>query len=1486
MKVKHVSILLSLALLFTTLFSSITPAAIYAAEDGNGANLALGKTATSSGNEDPVLGPEKAVDGMDNTRWSSATQDDQWFSVDLGEERNINRIIIHWQDSFALQYKLLVSNDNENWVNVYANDKILAGSGGEQVIDFGKTAARYVKFQGIQRATQWGYSFYEFKVYEADIPNYGVNHALGKQALSSGNEVPSLGPGNAVDGQGDTRWSSALNNEQWFSVDLGEVMEINRIVLNWHTHAKKYKLLASTNNTDWIDVTGQDEALAGNRGIEVIDFDKINARFVKFQGIERSTQWGYSFYEFEVYNYIPYVSELSDEEAVAADAAAIDLPNVTDIYKNLYLFTAGKEGSTIVWESSNPDYLRADGILVQRPAPGQPQAAVTLTATITKGDVTEKRVFEVTIKPNVVREAEPEQLRIGIYWPPLWEYTNAEQYKYMKEAGINTIENVLSNGLNTEERNFEMLDLAHANGMKVSVADPRVDGTDREIQEMVQTYMDHPATSGYYIKDEPWHDALTATAQQYKKILATDPDRVPYVNLNPNWSMGNYEHIYVRAWVEAVGAENMKYLSFDNYPFKWDGSFSTNYFDNLEIIRKVGLEYDIKTSSYLQSVGIPGMYRRPVAAEMEYSAYVNLAYGMKSLVWFTYWTPTERGEPFTDAIMTAAGEKTDLYAPVQEINAKVAKLGPTLVNLDAIQAYHAGPTIPAGVPALPSSFFIQPDSNVNSLVISHMKHKTTGESYVMIVNKSFTDGKQLSFTLDSSVRGVKEVSHVTGLETNVNFDPATGKLQAEFGPGEGRLYALQGIDGGYHAPQDPELLPAEAPPINPHLNAAKGRNVEVSSDVNAWGWNKKNAVDGVRTSTANSPGWSSMTLSSQPTKPEWIMVDLGQSAPVNKVSLWPRSGGGGFPVDYRILVSPDNQNWTEVAKVVDAPKPSTNAVHDYSFESVQARYVKVEASKLRIDELREYAFQLAELEIYIEQPDSYLHVQSVPDRIAVGGTAQLKAGMWQLSGSMPVTDAVFTSLNEEIASVSESGVVTGLAPGVATLQIATADDTETITLDLEVYALPSPWKLMPYGDAWGSVHEEDGALQIKATGRGLADKDYVYLHRELNGNKTNTMTMSLNRYQIPGGAAGLKGTTGLMMRDSLDENAAWVYLSISPQGRVKLESSPGNGTSTVAATGPYIPFPAEIKLVKTNHGFTGYYKKDSGWTPINGTEAASSVQVTFATGLTGGVTQFSGTAAHSLVTTSLPQWESSNDGNNGNPGGDPGIPGGNPGIPGGGTGNPDGNDDEGEDTNGETEEPTGEEPGGETEENPPGQGNSNLQFSDVAGHWAANAIERAVELGFVNGYEDGTFRPNAGVTRGELATILSRALQLPAAESSVSVFNDAIPAWASNHVMAAVQAGLFNGYEDHTFRVREQMPRAQIAAVIVRALGLPTDPMAQLTFTDAADVPGWARPYVAAGVEAGLMRGRGDNQFAPHAVTTRAEAVTLIIALLDYMAER
>ena len=94
--------------------------------------------------------------------WVSAWADDQWLTIDLGNRFALKRIVINWESAYGLHYQILVSLNNKKWTPVYEQE---SSDGRIDEIELKAVPARYVKFHGIKRATEWGFSMWEFEVY-------------------------------------------------------------------------------------------------------------------------------------------------------------------------------------------------------------------------------------------------------------------------------------------------------------------------------------------------------------------------------------------------------------------------------------------------------------------------------------------------------------------------------------------------------------------------------------------------------------------------------------------------------------------------------------------------------------------------------------------------------------------------------------------------------------------------------------------------------------------------------------------------------------------------------------------------------------------------------------------------------------------------------------------------------------------------------------------------------------------------------------------------------------------------------------------------------------------------------------------------------------------------------------------------------------------------------------------------------------------------
>ena len=111
-----------------------------------------------------------AIDNNTGSRWESKAEDPQTWTLDLGQARIFNTIEIVWEGAYAKTFTVSVSNDKEVWTPVWTVEgQALSGFPNTQTHLIDKTTARYIQFQGTERGTQYGYSFWEFRVYLAGI---------------------------------------------------------------------------------------------------------------------------------------------------------------------------------------------------------------------------------------------------------------------------------------------------------------------------------------------------------------------------------------------------------------------------------------------------------------------------------------------------------------------------------------------------------------------------------------------------------------------------------------------------------------------------------------------------------------------------------------------------------------------------------------------------------------------------------------------------------------------------------------------------------------------------------------------------------------------------------------------------------------------------------------------------------------------------------------------------------------------------------------------------------------------------------------------------------------------------------------------------------------------------------------------------------------------------------------------------------------------
>ena len=164
------------------------------------------------------------------------------------------------------------------------------------------------------------------------------------------------------------------------------------------------------------------------------------------------------------------------------------------------------------------------------------------------------------------------------------------------------------------------------------------------------------------------------------------------------------------------------------------------------------------------------------------------------------------------------------------------------------------------------------------------------------------------------------------------------------------------------------------------------------------------------------------------------------------------------------------------------------------------------------------------------------------------------------------------------------------------------------------------------------------------------------------------------------------------------------------------------------------------------------------------------------------------------------------------------------------------------------------------------------------------------QMGFVSGNGDGTFAPNRAVSREEFLKIvmLAAGIEIEAGEGVQFVDTDK-DAWYYPYVASAYRAGIVKGVSEERFGIGESITRADMAVMLCRALaaaGAELPPKkAAFVFADFSQIPDYAAESIDRLCEASLMQGVGNQNFAPMASATRAEAAVAVYRVYQYLHE-
>jgi hypothetical protein len=293
---------------------------------------------------------------------------------------------------------------------------------------------------------------------------------------------------------------------------------------------------------------------------------------------------------------------------------------------------------------------------------------------------------------------------------------------------------------------------------------------------------------GYHCVDEPWPESTFAPlTERIKGLNQADPHHPAFVNM---LSVGGE---YLRVYMETVKPQ---LLSFDYYQWWWGRD---RFFEKLEQFREAALRANIPLGSCIETSANPQAesgdhsYASGNATKLRCSVYCNLAYGVKSIQWFSA----------TYMFVAGSGELTETGRDVVALNRELKKLGPVLIGLDSVDVFHSRPAH-AGTRTIPKDYWVQVTGEDHKAPVVLGAFVDQHEvDFLYLVNCDCERSNQVSIKLQSKWLGIAPWNEPKKYHYSIQrFDRPTEQWQtvsssssqgfnAELAPGDGELFRIE-----------------------------------------------------------------------------------------------------------------------------------------------------------------------------------------------------------------------------------------------------------------------------------------------------------------------------------------------------------------------------------------------------------------------------------------------------------------------------------------------------------------------------------------------------------------------------------------------------------------------------------------------------------------------------------------------------------------------
>ena len=373
---------------------------------------------------------------------------------------------------------------------------------------------------------------------------------------------------------------------------------------------------------------------------------------------------------------------------------------------------------------------------------------------------------------KVYRHKSGEMYKSGWVGPPsakngVKSYINDERFQEIREAGLNLIY-PLSSDLSEIKRLVESAAKFDVDVMIPIENTLKEDFDPNKIASELEYYKNSENVLGFNLLDEPGRISFDALAKIAQKLRPYIGDKLLYVNhmpmyatagqLNGGWwspyeEEANSDDYYdfFQSFYEKV--KEVGLASYDFYPFRHEkGCCDPRYFEQMCIAKKISEAYDLALWNFTQVTS----WNRDAVRNMTYSemAWLNntsIACGVTGLQYFCYWTPSDGVETFENAMISRDGNRTKHYYFAQDLNAKIDKIAPYILDAKFVGTIPYGDTICAFPPKYALRTFGKLDRFMcDGMLIGCFEWQ--GKNMYFVVNTSVMETRLTELTFKEEIK--------------------------------------------------------------------------------------------------------------------------------------------------------------------------------------------------------------------------------------------------------------------------------------------------------------------------------------------------------------------------------------------------------------------------------------------------------------------------------------------------------------------------------------------------------------------------------------------------------------------------------------------------------------------------------------------------------------------------------------------------------------